>query len=106
LRQKFKLPVEQVPAFGLFDEDAGGIAPSPVPFRLSTVGNVLEAEPNNDQQHATPLGLPLAANGVIGEPGDVDFFRFKAKKGETYDVHLYARRLRSPLDPVMVAYHF
>jgi hypothetical protein len=106
LRQKFKLPAEPVPGFGLFAEDGGGIAPSPVAFRLSAAGNVLEAEPNNDQEHATPLELPLAVNGAIGEPGDVDFFRFKAKKGETLDVHLYGRRIRSPLDSVMTIYHF
>ena len=41
----------------------------------------------------------MALNGVISKPGDVDYFRFKAKKGQTFDVHCYARRLGSPLDP-------
>ena len=50
---------------------------------------------------ATRAELPLAFNGVIDKPGDVDWFRFKAKKGQTYDIHCYARRLGSPLDPVM-----
>src|SRR5262249_37588989 len=50
--------------------------------------------------------LPAALNGVIEKPGDVDYFRFAAKKGQVFDVHCYARRLGSPLDPVMILYHF
>ena len=35
------------------------------------------------------------------KPGEVDHYRFQGKKGQTYDVHCYARRLGSPLDSVM-----
>ncbi len=43
----------------------------------------------------------MAVNGIIGKPGDVDHFVFKATKGQVFDIHCYARRIRSPLDPVM-----
>ena len=43
----------------------------------------------------------MAVNGVIDKPGDVDQFVFKATKGQVFDIHCYARRIRSPLDPVM-----
>ena len=43
----------------------------------------------------------MAVNGVIEKPGDVDHFVYKAEKGQVLDVHCYARRLRSPLDPIM-----
>ncbi len=43
----------------------------------------------------------MALNGVIGKPGDVNQFVFKAEKGHVFDIHCYARRIRSPLDPVM-----
>ena len=43
----------------------------------------------------------LFRSGIIAQKGDVDFFRFACKKGEVYDVNLYARRLRSGLDPVL-----
>jgi hypothetical protein len=101
-RRKVKLPT-MMPAgkFGLYLEDEGGVSPSPIPFRLSESGNVMEAEPNDDHAHATPGQLPCAFNGVIDKPGDVDHFRFTAKQGETYDVHCHARKLGSPLDPVM-----
>ncbi len=35
------------------------------------------------------------------KPGDVDQFVFKATKGQVFDIHCYARRIRSPLDSVM-----
>ncbi|HZU35307.1 MAG TPA: PPC domain-containing protein [Gemmataceae bacterium] len=99
--QKFKLPTKVEPKFGLFAQTKDGIAPSPNPFRLSEYGNVIEAEPNDTHATATPAALPVALNGVIDKPGDVDCFRFKMKKGETYDVHCYARQLGSPLDSVI-----
>ena len=43
----------------------------------------------------------MALNGVIDKPGDVDQFVFKATKGQVFDIHCYARRIRSPLDSVM-----
>jgi hypothetical protein len=105
IRKKFKLPSSLEPGFGLFPEDEKGIAPSPITFRLSVDGNVIEVEPNDNHEQATRVELPLALNGVLSRPGDVDHFRFAAKKGQTFDVHAYARRIRSPLDPVMVIYH-
>jgi hypothetical protein len=105
IRQKIKLPTKVEAKFGVFPQDAGGIAPSPCWIRLSEYGNVLEVEPNDDHAHATPATLPCALNGIIDKPGDVDHFRFKMEKGQTYDVHCYARRLGSALDPVMVIAH-
>ena len=87
----------------LFAQDAEGIAPSPNWIRASPFPNVMEQEPNDDAAHATKtvLPLPLAFNGIIDKPGDRDFFRFKATKGQVFDVQVYARRLRSPLDSVL-----
>ena len=62
---------------------------------------MIEKEPNDDQAHATPFTAPMAVNGVIEKAGDVDQFVFKATQGQVYDIHCYARRIRSPLDPVM-----
>lgn len=94
-----------VPASGttlqLFATDAQGIGPTAVPFRISKQGNVLEAEPNNDIATATSADASLSFNGIIGTDGDVDCFRFEAKKGQTFDIECYARRLRSGLDPVL-----
>ena len=102
IRQKIKLPATAEPKFGLFAQNNSGISPSPIPFRLNDLPNVIEVEPNGNHQQATPVPqLPAALNGVISKPGEVDHFRFTAKKGQTFDVHCYARRLGSPLDSVM-----
>ncbi len=62
----------------------------------------MELEPNNDPAHATPCPAPGVANGIIDKPGDVDYFKFHAKKGQSFDVRVYAREtLRSPLDSVL-----
>jgi hypothetical protein len=89
------------PNFGIYAEDAAGQAPHPNPFRLSTFGNVMEVEPNDDQAHATAFNAPMALNGIIEKPGDFDHFVFPATKGQTFDITVWARRLRSPLDPVL-----
>jgi hypothetical protein len=101
MRQKVKLPAHSDPKFGIFAQDSGGISPSPIPFRVSDLNNVIEVEPNDTQPQATKAVLPCALNGVISKAGDVDYYRFAAKKGQAYDVHCYARRLGSPLDSVM-----
>ena len=96
------LPNDMLLNFGLFAKDDRGIAPSPNPFRISDLPNVLEQEPNETHENAGRFTAPAAVNGVIGAPGDNDNFRFTARKGEAYDIRVHARSIRSPLDPVLV----
>lgn len=104
--QKFKLPAAHSKEFtGLFATAGAEIAPSPNPFRLFEHGNSLEVEPNNAVAQATPATLPNAFNGILQEPGDIDFFKFTATKGQVYEVECYGRRIRSAIDPVMVLYN-
>jgi hypothetical protein len=95
------LPAVNVPGFGITRQDPRGVSPYPNAFRLTTLGNVIEKEPNDDQPHATPFTAPMAVNGVIDGPGDVDHYVFPGKKGQTYDFRLFGRQIRSPLDAVM-----
>lgn len=104
LQHKLTLPAELNPEFALFASDDGGISPTGNPFRLFEHGNALEQEPNNDLSQATPAELPLALNGIIESSGDVDCFKFTAKKGQVFEVECFARRIRSALDPVMNLY--
>ncbi len=104
--QKFKLPTAHSKEFtGLFATAGTEIAPSPNPFRLFEHGNSLEVEPNNAVAQATPATLPNAFNGILQEPGDIDFFKFTATKGQVFEVECYGRRIRSAIDPVMVLYN-
>jgi len=105
LKQTITVPNEPADRYGLVAKDAGGVAPSPNPFRPFPHGNVLETEPNDSVKQATPAELPRAFNGIISKAGDVDCFRFKAKKGQVYEVECYGRRIRSPLDSVMNLYY-
>ena len=104
ITQAFKVPADAASPLALFAEQNGQFSPSAVHFRVSPFANVMEVEPNNEPSKATKASgdLPLAFNGVIDKDKDADFFRFTAKKGQVFDVNVYARRLRSPLDPVLV----
>jgi hypothetical protein len=91
----------------LFAQDAGGQSPSANIVRVIDLPNCLEAEANDAAAQATVAGAaPLAVNGIIEKDGDVDFFKFTAKKGQQLDIRVYARKpLRSPLDAVLVVYN-
>ncbi|MCP5552154.1 MAG: PPC domain-containing protein [Akkermansiaceae bacterium] len=43
--------------------------------------------------------LPVAINGKIETEGEVDWYRFRARKGERYRVRTYGKTLNSELDP-------
>ncbi len=96
-----KLPATFEKNFGIANQDDRGISPYPNVFRLSTFGNVIETEPNDEQAKANVFEAPMAVNGVIGKVEDNDYFVFKAKKGQVFDIRAIARALRSPLDPVL-----
>jgi|GEM_PF-92876 len=79
--------------------------PTPNPFRVSNLPNVLESEPNNEVAEATVAKagqFPLALNGRIDESGDIDVFRFTVPPGlGDHKVTLYAQSIGSPLDATM-----
>ncbi len=88
-------------ATALFVKDDKGVSPSPLVFRVSNLGNVLETEPNDDPKQGTEFTAPMAVNGIIEKPGDVDSFQFKGVKGQVFDVRVHARSVRSPLDSTL-----
>jgi hypothetical protein len=88
--------------FDFYPSDGTIAPPTPNPFRVSSFANVLEIEPNDEARQAGPaVAWPVAFNGIIDRPGDVDHFRFKAAKGDVIDVTAYAYRVGSPLDTVV-----
>jgi hypothetical protein len=90
------LGTREIPA-----QTEAGIAPTSLPFRVSEFPGVLEVEPNNDAATATAGAAPGAFDGVIAEPGDLDFFKFSGTTGQVYDIRVWARALGSPLDSVV-----
>lgn len=104
IKTQVVVPAESSEEFAVHAEDATGISPTGNVFRVFPHGNSFESEPNNGFGDATAAALPNAFNGIISEEGDVDCFKFSAKKGQQFEVECFARRLRSPLDPVMNLY--
>jgi hypothetical protein len=105
--QSVKLPAEPQERFEICAQKDGITAPQPNFIRVSPFPNVMEVEPNNTIETATPakLAAPVALNGIIQEKGDVDYFKFTAQKGMVYEINVRARMLRSPLDSVLEIYN-
>lgn len=101
IKQKLKLPASADENFRVHCATPEGVHPNGFKFRVGSVPNAIESGANVNPATATPGAAPGAFNGVVAKPGEADYFKFTAKKGETYDVHCYARRLGSPLDPVL-----
>lgn len=80
----------------------GGQVSDPFWLELDDLNEQLEVEPNNESAQAAALAVPAVGNGRISSPGDVDWWRFAAAKGEAFDLDLRAARLGSPLDSVLV----
>lgn len=100
--QTIKLPGNVREKFGAFAEAGGLMSPSANWMRVSSFPNALESSGNQSAEGATAIAsLPIALNGIISIPGQTDWFRFKAKKGQALELNVFARRLRSPLDSVL-----
>ena len=65
------------------------------------IENIREAEKNNSLSEAHAIKYPILISGAIDSPGDVDFFRIKAGKGDKIVAEVFARRLDSPLDSLI-----
>jgi hypothetical protein len=59
---------------------------------------IAEVEPNNVPAQAQPIPIPAEVTGSIEAAGDVDVFRFEAKKGEALTFEVFAGREKSTLD--------
>jgi hypothetical protein len=103
--EESQLPSEIDPGYMIYSKSQEP-APSGNPFRLVTFDNALEMEPNDEQAKASPAaGEPIALNGIIEKPGDVDYFKVVLKKGMTLEVQTFAQSLGSPLDSVVNVYN-
>ena len=103
--REIDVPGKAAPDFAVFAQDERGISPSGNRFRVVDLENSIEQEPNDTIQQATKAAAPIAFNGVLSSKTDADFFGFTATKGQTLEIHVWARRLRSELDPVLILYN-
>jgi hypothetical protein len=103
----WNLPFDQMPLD--FRNKATGIYPLSQPrlanrvvVAADTLPECFEKEPNDTADSAQPVTLPIIINGRINQPGDMDVFRFDGKAGDKIVAEVYARRLDSPLDSVLI----
>ena len=107
---KFKktltLPDDGSTSLAFHADENGSSSPSPNRILINSFPSIREQEPNPSIKEATNANayLPLAFDGVIEKDGDIDNFRFKAKKGDRFYIKAHARSVASPLDPVISLY--
>ena len=108
--QSWVEPITLPPTPGEFKYSAvrdGKVAPSPNTLLVKDLPSHLETSGDETNRDAiASVELPAAFHGVIEKPGDVDWFRFSAKKDQTIEFTVYARNsLRSPLDSWLEIYN-
>jgi len=62
----------------------GGKSSTPVTIAVSDRVEQLELEPNDTLETGSPIDLNGAINGRFNLPGDRDYYRFEAKKGDRW----------------------
>ncbi|MFP6883138.1 MAG: PPC domain-containing protein [Roseibacillus sp.] len=101
---KLEIPKESQ-SFRAFIKNGEWFAPSGLPVRISPLPYHNEVEPNEGSKEATPPEappIPVAFHGIISKKQDKDWFRFAANKGQKLRARVFARQLRSPLDPYII----
>ncbi len=100
--QTVDLPDSNAGHFRLFNQAGGLVSPTPVPFRLTAHANVLEVEPNHlPSDRLSPERAPVAFNGILQEPNDIDSFAFEVDSQMPLRVEAFADRIGSPCDTLL-----
>jgi len=79
----------------------GGEACGFVSLTTSRLPEVLEIEPNETAEKATPIPVPSVVNGRFAKPKDRDWFEFSATQGQRLVFTGRTRSLGSPCDLFM-----
>jgi hypothetical protein len=75
---------------------------NPVFLALADGPVVPEREPNNDRATAQALAVPCEVSGTFDAPGDVDWYSFRARKGERLVIEVFGERQSGLPDPFLV----
>lgn len=91
-----------VPA-GLYDVRVRGLfgISNPRMFRVDSLSEAAEVEPNNTVAQATPVTMETIINARANGATDVDFYRVSVKAGQTLIVRSEAEKIDSPLQPML-----
>lgn len=72
-----------------------------LPFEITDVPPVVEAEPNDAADKAKAIPLPAEISGRIEPGGDEDVYRFAVPQKQMVNVEVTARRFGSPVDALL-----
>jgi hypothetical protein len=100
IRLKIRAGPEASPGFHELRAIGPGGISNLLLFRVDTLPEAREAEPNDDRDAANPIALPSAAAGVM-EAQDVDWYAFQGRAGQRVTIEVEARRLGAPVVPVV-----
>ena len=73
-----------------------------LPFAVGPFPEVEETQVNNRLDQAQQVRLPATVRGDISDPGDVDHFRFEARRGQELVFEVFASPLGSILNSTLV----
>jgi hypothetical protein len=92
---------------GLYDVRVRGLfgVSNPRIFRVDSLKEVVEVEPNNTKTQATPVVMDTIVNARANGATDVDFYRVAVKAGQTLVVRSEAERIDSPMQPMLQLYN-
>lgn len=79
-------------------ESDSATSPTAIPLRICELRNVVEGTSPAEIDAGRP---PVAVNGVLRQPYEVDHFTFQADAGEVLQVEAFAARIGSPIDSVL-----
>lgn len=80
------------------------------PLAITDLPTHLEVEPNDTIETATPVAgereqkVPASLNGVLGKPGDVDWFAFELAKDQKLNIQGFARTIGSAADLELIMF--
>ncbi len=74
---------------------------NPRTFRVDTLAEVSEAEPNNVDDAAQPAAINQIINAKADAAGDVDTYRISVAAGQTVTIRTEAARIDSLMQPVL-----
>jgi hypothetical protein len=77
---------------------------NPITLAFADAPITLDKEPNDTAETAQPITLPTVICGRFDRPGDADWYRFNAKKGDSFAVDLLCERLELPGDPYVLVF--
>lgn len=77
-------------------------ASGPLLFRIGDLPRTRETEPNTTLKQAQPVTLPVTIDARLNQDNDFDFYRFRAKAGETWVFDLRAARNGNGLDSALI----